>query len=793
MRSGSVKRCIGAFLSVLLGVTFLVVLEGLPVSVRARAEAEQAEVLAIPGVPSAPGQFYRSRGAVADALSIAAGATATVKVTGKAGVPASGVATVTLNIAVKGSAAADQLTVYPSDAAKPNTTFIRYRNDIYTQNLLTTKVGPDGNIKITNGPDTAVTIYADVHGHTLSAAGSTPGLTFVPLKPARIGRVSVPANGNYTLAPLGKAGIPASGVSDVMFTMVANSATAGKLTVHASGEGLPGDSNLDYGLGRWVQNHVWAKLGADGKVIINNAGPAVTVDLDASGYFVAAQAPVAGTTLKPLVSARLASDVSVAAGGTYSLAPLGRGGVPASGVSAVWINVTTYGGSNGAIRAYPSGTPATVTHVVTNLDTSAYSGSLPAKLGTDGKVILANSGSTAARIWVDVFGYFEPPSSRCAPTAPATAPRKAQAADPEPYSPTNVMQSAPLDGGSIGKVELAYADNAGYLVHGRAEPSALNSVQWTVVSTIDQQFTGRPALAEQADKKLQLLGHDTGNNVWTMTQTSREPAAWGQWTNANRPMASHVAVARHEDTLVAFAVDGAGELWALPQYEPNGGYPDWINLGLTGLAASGTPVAVPVASGVQVFALDASGAWRTAVYSRGSLSGCAALSGSGLSGTVSAVVLPGSRLQIFARGADGRVLTMKQDTAGAFPQNWEQVGDLVAVGSPSALISPVTRRMELLVRGQDNKIYSTGETFQGSGEWRVWKDTEATGGNAPATDPTAFQYTSSNGSAWAFVFRTQSNLHIMSYANESAAEPDRSTAPPEFTTEEMTKPPSTPR
>jgi hypothetical protein len=774
-------------------MALLAIPEGVPATAQARTENG---TLAIPDVPAAPGQFYRARVRVASALRLAASGTANLKVAGVGGVPSSGVGSVMLNVAVMSDGGTDHLTVYPSDAAKPDATFMRYRSDAWFQNMLPVKVGPDGNIKITNDDESAVTLYVDVHGYTLSSAGATPGLTFHPLKSARIGSITVPANGTATVEPLGKAGIPASGVSDVTFSITARSATTGKLTVYPSGESQPTGTNLDYGLDKWLQNHVWTKLGADGKAIIKNSGSqSLVVAVDATGYFVDSQAPVAGTTLVPLISGRLANGVSVASRATYTHSPLGRAGVPSTGVSAVWINVTTYG-TAGHIRPRTS-TDTPITHLVTTPGDTTYSGGMPAKLAADGTISLYNDSSGATTLWIDVFGYFKTPSSRCAAgTATAgsgQAPVVPQA-DPEPFSPTTVMQAAPVTTGDPGSIELAYTDNLGYMLHGRADPSALGSVQWTTVSTIDQQFSGRPALGQQPDGKLHLLGRDTSNNVWTRTETSTWPHEWGAWQNANRPMAGNVELARHDSTLVAFAVDAAGVLWALPQYQPNAAYGEWISLGMSGLSTSGAPVAVPVGDGVQLFALDATGAWQTALYSRGSLSGCATVSGPGFSGTLSAVVHPGNRVQIFARGADGHILTKGQDSSGAFPQDWEQVGDLLAEGSPSAVISPVTRRMEIVVRGRDGQVHNTGETFQGSGAWRPWQDA-LPDTRVPATDPTAFTYTSSNGTAWAYLFRTQSNalgLYPVFESVEGVAARS-AIAPPKFTAKEMTKPPSTRR
>ncbi|WP_149256887.1 hypothetical protein [Actinomadura sp. K4S16] len=712
----------------------------------------------VPDAPVGAGQWYKVRGQLVNGSDIAAGATLTVKVAGVAGLPSSGVAAVAINIAAKGTSGdgTGQLIAYPSGVTIQDNTAIRFRKSIYNQNLLFLKVGADGSIKLKNDSSNVVRVYADAHGYTTALPGSTPGYTLVPLKPARIGQVSVPANGYALVSPLGKAGVPSGGVSDVLFTMSGKSSATGKLTVYESGGTLPGDTNLDYGLSLLVQNQVIGHLGADGKFKIQNTGTsAITVSLDAAGYLAKPSAAVTGSATLPITPYRLVNDVTVPAGGTHTVAPLGVGGVPASGVSGVYLNITNvYNQGSGVIRVYPSGTAASETHTVTFQEAMAYSGALPAKVGADGKVTVLNASSSAVRLWVDQFAYFKLPATGCTgAAAPATSAVKA-AADPEPYHPTTVVQASPSAVGSLGLLELAYSDGIGRLMHGQADPSALGSIQWTPIHG-QEGYYGQPALGEQADGRLNVLAHNLSGDVWSRTQVTKEPAAWGDWIDVHKPMGSTVTSARQDDTLVAFAVDGSGSLWALPQYGPNDPYQDWIDLGVSGVSTATAPIAVPVADGLRLFFLDAAGAWHTALYARGTVSGCASLSEPGFSGNASVVTYPGSRLRIFVRGTDGHILTKMQDGSGSFPQTWEQVGDLVAAGSPSAVLSPGSGKTEVVVRGTDDRIHSTGETIQGSGQWRAWVEAQPDyDTSVPATDPTAFAYSATNGPTWSFVFRT---------------------------------------
>lgn len=323
------------------------------------------------------------------------------------------------------------------------------------------------------------------------------------------------------------------------------------------------------------------------------------------------------------------------------------------------------------------------------------------------------------------------------------------------FSPTEAMQASPATGATLGMLEYAYSDNIGRLMHGhQADPDSTLSVQWTPIHGT-AAFTGRPALAEQADGRLQVVALETSGNLSVRTQQTKGQPTWGSWVSLGGPVAAPPAAARQADgTLAVFAVDGAGALWALRQRAANSEYTAWLGLGVGGL--TGSPVAVPVSTGVRLFVRDAAGIARTMVYAGGAVSGCTALGDAAITGAPAVVTYPGGRLRLFARAADGAILTMAQDGAGNFPATWSPVGTFTAAGPPAALIDPISGKTHVVARGADGGIYGTRETVQGSGEWTDWAQWNAAGDNA-ATDPTVFSFSNSNGSTWAFVYRTIDN------------------------------------
>ncbi|WP_433359050.1 fibronectin type III domain-containing protein [Streptosporangium sp. CA-115845] len=396
------------------------------------AEAKPRLATALSAAPDSPqpGQFFAVRGRAANAVNIAANATATVKVAGVAGVPTAGVATVALNLAAKGTGGSGSLVVYPSGAAEPAVTALSYRADLTAHNLVTAKVGADGSVKVANKGTVTVRIYVDLYGYTLTQAGSSVGAVFVGVTPRTIvTTANVAAGANYAFKPLSVAGIPRGTISHVALTLAAGGSTtsAGALTVYPSGAAKPAQPNLDYGSGVYLNNYVITALGSDGSVIINNSGPGgANITVDISGYFVTPSATVAGATVRPLQPARIAANIAINASGSYTLAPLGKGGVPTSGVWAVAVALTAKGADTSCcnvLQVYPSGDQNGGGAPVRYTGGAAGTGFIAAKLGADGKVVIYNNSTTKATVQVDVFAYLTGPSKPGAPTAVTGVPR----------------------------------------------------------------------------------------------------------------------------------------------------------------------------------------------------------------------------------------------------------------------------------------------------------------------------------------------------------------------------------
>ncbi|MFE5583923.1 right-handed parallel beta-helix repeat-containing protein [Kitasatospora sp. NPDC056531] len=221
----------------------------------------------------------------------------------------------------------------------------------------------------------------------------------------------VPAWGTVDLPVTGVAGVPASGVTAVtMNVTVTEPQQDGHLTVYPHGDALPTASNLNWVAGRTIPNLVTVPV-KDGKVSFYNAsGGTVHVIADLEGYYSPkgslfhAQGPTRLLDTRQPIGVPVAQ--AVPAWGTVDLPVAGVAGVPASGVTAVTMNVTvTEPQQDGHLTVYPHGdavpTASNLNWVagrtIPNLVT------VPVK---DGKVSFYNASGGTVHVIADLAGYY---------------------------------------------------------------------------------------------------------------------------------------------------------------------------------------------------------------------------------------------------------------------------------------------------------------------------------------------------------------------------------------------------
>ena len=331
---------------------------------------------------------------------------------GRFGVPVDAVA-VALNVTAVDATAATYVTVHPFAETRPSSSNLNPVPGQVTPNLVVARVGMDGAVVLYNNSGT-VNLIADIVGYFIP--GSDVGL--LAIDPARLldtrdgtgDRFGAIGEGeSIDVQVTGRGGVPADAQAVVLNVTATEPTAASYLTVWPSGDARPVASSVNMSPGQTVPNLIIARVGEGGRVsVFNNAGSTHVV-IDVLGAFT----PGATARFVPLSPAR-ALDTRDGVGASRARlgrAPLplglaGRCGVPASGVSAVLLNVTVVSPSAGTyVTVFPSGRErplasnlnATAGQVVPNM--------VLARLGPDGGASIYNNSGDLDLV-ADVMGYF---------------------------------------------------------------------------------------------------------------------------------------------------------------------------------------------------------------------------------------------------------------------------------------------------------------------------------------------------------------------------------------------------
>ena len=392
-RSGAL---LAALLALLLGTGTVV----------ATSTTARAAVTGSGYAPTSPTRLLDTRAGVGAPIGrIVARRSITVQMTGRGGIPSSGVAAVALNVTVTAPASAGYVTVHPG-GTRPGTSTLNFLAGEVTANSTIVRVGSGGR----------VTVYVHATTHVvLDVLGWFPtGSDLVATTPARVmdtrtglGAARAPVTGRRPVAlqVAGHGGVPATGVSAVLLNVtVVTPRVRGYLTVYPTGGTPPLASNVNYSAGQTRAGFVVARVGAGGQVSLYGTATADLV-VDVAGYF------PTGSVFAPLVPSRVldtrtgkgAPAGTVAAGGTVTIQVGGVNGV-AGDADAAFVNITTVNATGaGYATAFPAGTTRPGTSSVNYPDGRPISNSAMATLGADGRLSIRTTAATD--IVVDVFGW----------------------------------------------------------------------------------------------------------------------------------------------------------------------------------------------------------------------------------------------------------------------------------------------------------------------------------------------------------------------------------------------------
>ena len=341
------------------------------------------------------------------------GKTLRVQMTGRGGVPASGVLAVAVNVTSVDATSHGFFSVFPSNTPVTGSATLNPCPGRPVPNMAIVGVGPDGCIGVFNAFGTANCVI-DVMGYVRTE----PATRLTPLVPDRVldtrigngaARQRLTAGGVIELVVAGRGGVPPSGADSVVLNVAAVDPTgSGYVTVWPSGQPRPLSANLNYTAARNVPNLVVCKLGAGGAVSLYASGADLDLVADVVGCFTASGAGLVAVTPARLLDTRigLGSRQGVVSGGSeIDLGVVGVGGI-ASNASAVILNVTaTDTTADTFVTVYPNGVGRPNTASLNVMRGDTIGNLVIAKVGTNGRVRIYNHAG-AINLVADVTGYF---------------------------------------------------------------------------------------------------------------------------------------------------------------------------------------------------------------------------------------------------------------------------------------------------------------------------------------------------------------------------------------------------
>jgi hypothetical protein len=330
-----------------------------------------------------------------------------LSVAGAGGIPASGARAVTLNVTVTEPAANGYVTVFPCGTEPPNASNINFVAGQSVANLVTVGVGTGGQVCFYAYG--AAHILADVAGW-YGAAGDR----LVPVTPRRF----IDTRQNNPGRPAGRVGagqvltVKVAGVDPVpggaravsvnLTSVDANG--PGYLTAYPCGQSRPDASNVNFTATSIVANHAVVPLAADGTVCVFAYADSHVI-VDVMGYYGVATTGGMYRSLNPdrLVDTRNTGKLS--SGQTMRIRVTGGKGVPASGASAVTVNVTAVDPDGpGYFSVFPCGGAAPVVSNLNYVKGANVPNYVTVGIGEGGDICLSTyAGSHAI---VDLAGWF---------------------------------------------------------------------------------------------------------------------------------------------------------------------------------------------------------------------------------------------------------------------------------------------------------------------------------------------------------------------------------------------------
>lgn len=352
-------------------------------------------------VPLAPARLYDSR-LDPRRLPLGAGASAQVRVTGRAGVPSSGVAAVVVQVASLGATEATTLAARPTGSDPLTAVHLAAPDAGRRDGLVVVAPGAAGRVEVTNDAGEAHCVV-DVVGYLPRSGGANT----VALRPGRlfdsrsVGGPLAPG-APVVVSARGRQGVRSTATSVMVVVTVLDASTAGRVVAWGGGTRPAIAATLAFGAGGRTSRTLMVPLDTNGRLRVEVVEGSAHVIVDA----VASIQPGSGGVVTP-VRNRALLDAELTAGSARRVAVAGRLGVPSTGVAGVLVQVTAEPApSGGGVTVWASGTSRPSAPQVALRAGETTSCLVPCPVGSDGSIQVQASATTRVRL--DIIAHLTP-------------------------------------------------------------------------------------------------------------------------------------------------------------------------------------------------------------------------------------------------------------------------------------------------------------------------------------------------------------------------------------------------
>jgi len=366
--------------------------------------------------------------------------------TGRGGIPATGVAAVSVNITVVNPTVNGSLVAWPAGATRPSVSGVLFAaGQTYASGSSILRLNASGQASFFNASTGTVRIIVDVAGYYTTDDSTTGGSRYVPVKQTRIldtrNKIGVPtatavaARGKVDFAVAGVGGLPAaSAITSVAITLTAlvpssPAGPAGGMVIYPAGATPPAVAHGSWPPGRSKSSTVVTRVAANGQVsLVNSSNGAVHFLAEVTGYYTTATNNAAmSSRISTLPNAARVLDTGgttlVAAGFGHTFKVAGLGGLPATGLAAVSANlIVATKATSGDVVAYPGGETAPFATDTITLPTHYTFNQIIVRPNAAGEITILNRSNAGARFYLDVSGFALKPKAPAAPTDVQAAP-----------------------------------------------------------------------------------------------------------------------------------------------------------------------------------------------------------------------------------------------------------------------------------------------------------------------------------------------------------------------------------